>query len=120
MQSCSKRNELPLNAKLCVRFLFLIHAEYSKVSSFFFCADSDLRRFLIEPSLTCGECLTCAEMSCADFVAPKCRKSAAISREAMDLVTHVLLAVLYFLICFNKTVQLPRVTFRCLRSSLCC
>ena len=39
MQSCSKRNELPLNAKLCVRFLFLIHAEYSKVGSFFFCAD---------------------------------------------------------------------------------
>ena len=39
MQSCSKRNELPLNAKLCVGFLFLIHAEYSKVSSFFFCAE---------------------------------------------------------------------------------
>ena len=41
---CSKRNELPLNAKLCVRFLFSIHAEYSKVSSFFFCADSDRDR----------------------------------------------------------------------------
>ena len=86
MQSCSKRNELPLNAKLCVRFLFLIHAEYSKVSSFFFCADSDLRRVWPAPSLTCAEfdlrrvwpapSLTCAEfdlrqpapsLTCAEF-----------------------------------------------------
>ena len=88
MQSCSKRNELPLNDKLCVRFLFLIYAEYSKVSSFFFCTDSDLRRFWLAPILTCVEfdlrgvwlvpSLTCAEfdfrrvwlppsLTCAEF-----------------------------------------------------
>ena len=88
MQSCSKRNELPLSAKLCVRFLFLIHAEYSKVSSFFFCAEFDLRGVWPAPSLTCAEfdlrrvwpapSLTCAEfdlrrvwpaqsLTCAEF-----------------------------------------------------
>ena len=60
MQSCSKRNELPLNAKFCVRCLFLIHAEYSKVSSFFFCAE---------------------------FVAPKCPVPILLHRNVVNRVT---------------------------------
>ena len=65
IQTCSQCNELPLNAKLLTSHtnFFLINAEYNKVGSLFFCADSDLCR------------LCCVEMSCYDFVVPKCCKS---------------------------------------------
>ena len=64
MQSCSQCNELPLNTKLLTSHtnFFFNNAEYNQVGSFFFCADFDLCRF-------CW-----AEMSLADFVAPKCHK----------------------------------------------
>ena len=86
MQSCSKRNELPLNAKLWVQFLFLIHAEYSKVSSFFFsaliltcakmsCAEMSCAEMscaeMFCAKMSCAE-MSCAEMSWTEFVAPKC------------------------------------------------
>ena len=47
MQSCSQCNELLLNAKtinFAHEIFFLINAEYNKVGSFFFCADSDRGR----------------------------------------------------------------------------
>ena len=59
MQSCSKYNELPLNAKLLTSHtnFFLINDKYNKVSSFFFCADFDLRRFWLAVAPKCPESL---------------------------------------------------------------
>ena len=85
MQSCSKRNELPLNAKLCVRFLFLIHAEYSKVSSFFFCAKFDLSRNVLR-RVCCVE-MSGTDLCCSNYFMNK-TLCCAISLSAKQQATH--------------------------------
>ena len=81
-QKCNHvSNVTNTNKRKTINFAYeflLINTEYNKVSSLFFCADSDLRRFrivriLLRKNVLCRFCG--AKMSCADSVASKCPES---------------------------------------------